>query len=125
VTTFDQDTARTTVDDLLHRLRTGAPITSTERSGLAELLAAVNRVRTTVVLLGSDDLPVRSGLLRTLMERFDYEFGTRPGAGGDTRGMCAVYRALRQPSQCGYPDADHQLCGCCPDTCDCPERTQT
>lgn len=75
MTTFDLPAARTTVDDLLDRLRTGAPLTATERSGLAELLDTVKRVRTTLDRPGSDDLAVRSGLLRTITERHDSEFG--------------------------------------------------
>jgi hypothetical protein len=120
VTTFDQATASTTADNLLDRLRSGARLTPTERAGLAELFATVQRCRTAMDQPGHDSYEVRSGLMRNIASRFDDEFG--PAA---ARGMCGVYRALHQPSVCGHPDADHPLCGCCPDTCDCPEQARS
>jgi hypothetical protein len=119
MTTFDLPTDRTHVDDLLARLRTGGQLTTTQRASLAELLATVRRCHVIAQTPEHDSDGARAGLFARVLQRFDDEFG--PAA----RGMCGVYRALHQPSVCGHPDADHPLCGCCPDTCDCPEQTRS
>lgn len=83
MTTFDQATARTTVDDLLHRLRTGAPITTTERTGLADLLLLIKTGRDVGSRPEHDSPAARSGLWRNLVAAYETEFGGRYQHGQD------------------------------------------
>lgn len=141
MTISDQPTAVYTADATIARLRSGAPLTDTERAGLADLLDTVRRCHTMARDTGGEDYPVRSGLLLNVLARYTIEFGPVSSDTADDRAArgesvalagdrgpegnpraCEFERAVGQPG-CGVSDADHPLCGCCPGTCDCPEGT--
>lgn len=84
MTAFDQTTARTTVDDLLDRLRSGAPLTATERTGLADLLLLLKIGRDIGGRPEHDSPAARSGLWRNLLTVYEREFAPSSPVEGTT-----------------------------------------
>lgn len=71
---------RSDVDRTLSRLRSGAPLTPTERDGLAELLSVVRSSHRLSQCAEHNHPESRSGLFRNITAVYDREF-TAEGAG--------------------------------------------
>ena len=65
-------------DDTLARLRSGAPLTPTERDGLAALFDTVRSCLGFASRTEHDSDAARSGLLRNVLDRYAAEFGRAP-----------------------------------------------